>query len=64
VTLHARNTADVGASSGPAVRTGPEALDAELPTSIVDLRMLRAAYQASLAATSRVVQPSLLDFLR
>ena len=38
--------------------------NADLPKVIVDLQMQQTAYQASLAATSRVMQPSLLDFLR
>lgn len=38
--------------------------NADLPKVIVDLQMQQVAYQASLAATSRVMQPSLLDFLR
>lgn len=38
--------------------------NADLPKTIVDLQMQQTAYQASLAATSRVMQPSLLDFLR
>ena len=36
----------------------------DLPKVTVDLQMQQVAYQASLAATARVVQPSLLDFLR
>ena len=38
--------------------------NADLPKVIVDLQMQQIAYQAALAATSRVMQPSLLDFLR
>lgn len=38
--------------------------NADLPKVIVDLRMQEVAYQASLGATGRVMQPSLLDFLR
>jgi flagellar hook-associated protein 3 FlgL len=38
--------------------------NADLPKTIVDLQMQQTAYQASLAATARVMQPSLLDFLR
>ncbi|MFL6025000.1 MAG: flagellar hook-associated protein FlgL [Marmoricola sp.] len=38
--------------------------NADLPKTIVDLQMQQTAYQASLAATSRVMQHSLLDFLR
>ncbi|CUR62165.1 Flagellar hook-associated protein 3 [metagenome] len=36
----------------------------DLPRAMVDLKMQEVAYQASLAATARVLQPSLLDFLR
>lgn len=36
----------------------------DLPKATVDLQLQEVAYQASLAATSRVMQPSLLDFLR
>jgi flagellar hook-associated protein 3 FlgL len=38
--------------------------NADLPQVMVDLKMQETAYQAALAATSRVMQPSLLDFLR
>jgi flagellar hook-associated protein 3 FlgL len=38
--------------------------DIDLPKVIVNLQMQQTAYQASLAATSKVIQPSLLDFLR
>ena len=38
--------------------------NADLPKVIVDLKLQEIAYQAALAATSRVMQPSLLDFLR
>ncbi len=38
--------------------------DIDLPKTIVDLQMQEAAYQAALGATKRVVQPSLVDFLR
>ncbi|MGO4256959.1 flagellar hook-associated protein FlgL [Marmoricola sp. RAF53] len=41
-----------------------EVENADLPKVIVDLQMQQTAYQASLAATSKVMQPSLLDFLR
>ncbi len=36
----------------------------DLPKTLVDLKMQETAYQAALAATSRVLQPSLVDFLR
>lgn len=38
--------------------------NADLTKTTVDLKMQEVAYQAALAATSRVIQPSLLDFLR
>lgn len=38
--------------------------NADLARTAVDLKMQEISYQASLAATSRVMQPSLLDFLR
>ena len=41
-----------------------EVENADLPKTIVDLQMQQVAYQASLGATSKVIQPSLLDFLR
>ena len=36
----------------------------DLPKTIMDLQMQEVAYKAALGATARVVQPSLLDFLR
>jgi flagellar hook-associated protein 3 FlgL len=41
-----------------------EVENTDLPKTIVDLQMQQMAYQASLGATARVMQPSLLDFLR
>lgn len=38
--------------------------DADLAKTIVDLQLQEVAYQAALGVTSRVLQPSLLDFLR
>lgn len=38
--------------------------DIDLPRTIVDLQMQEVAYKAALGATARIVQPSLLDFLR
>lgn len=38
--------------------------NADLPKTMVDLQMQQVAYQASLGATARVMQPSLLDFLK
>ena len=36
----------------------------DLPRAMIDLQMNEVAYQAALAGTARVMQPSLLDFLR
>jgi flagellar hook-associated protein 3 FlgL len=36
----------------------------DLPKTIVDLQLQEIAYQSALSATARVIQPSLLDFLR
>lgn len=36
----------------------------DLPSAIVDMKMSEMSYQAALAATSRAVQPSLIDWLR
>ncbi len=36
----------------------------DLPQAMVELQMQEVAYQAALAATARVLQPSLLDFLQ
>lgn len=41
-----------------------EVENADLPRVIVDLKLQETAYQAALAATARVMQPSLLEFLR
>lgn len=41
-----------------------EVENADLPQVIVDLQMQEVAYQAALGATSRVISPSLMDFLR
>jgi flagellar hook-associated protein 3 FlgL len=41
-----------------------ETEDIDLPKTIVELQMQEMAYQAALGATSRVVQPSLVEFLR
>jgi flagellar hook-associated protein 3 FlgL len=38
--------------------------DVDVASAIVDLQMQQVAYQASLGATARVIQPSLLDFLQ
>jgi flagellar hook-associated protein 3 FlgL len=38
--------------------------DADLPRTLVDLQLQQVAYRSALGATARVMQPSLLDFLR
>jgi flagellar hook-associated protein 3 FlgL len=38
--------------------------DADLAKTITDLTNQEAVYKASLAASAKVVQPSLIDFLR
>jgi flagellar hook-associated protein 3 FlgL len=38
--------------------------DVDLPKAIMDLQIQQTAYQAALAATAKVIQPSLIDFLR
>jgi flagellar hook-associated protein 3 FlgL len=38
--------------------------NADLPEVVVNLQMQQTSYQAALAATARVMQPTLLDFLR
>lgn len=41
-----------------------EVEDADFPRTMIDLKVNEVAYQAALGATARVMQPSLLDFLR
>ena len=41
-----------------------EVENVDVAKAIVDLQMQEVAYQAALGATARVIQPSLLDFLR
>jgi flagellar hook-associated protein 3 FlgL len=41
-----------------------EVEDIDLPATVVDLQLQEVAYEAALGATARVLQPSLLDFLR
>ncbi|GGM60866.1 flagellar hook-associated protein FlgL [Dactylosporangium sucinum] len=38
--------------------------DIDLPKTITELSLQQTAYQAALAATAKVIQPSLVDFLR
>ncbi|NYG57017.1 flagellar hook-associated protein FlgL [Nocardioides perillae] len=41
-----------------------EVENTDLPKAMVDLQLQEVAYQAALAATARVMQPSLMEFLR
>jgi flagellar hook-associated protein 3 FlgL len=38
--------------------------DIDLPKTIMELQLQQTAYQAALGSTAKVIQPSLLDFLR
>jgi flagellar hook-associated protein 3 FlgL len=38
--------------------------DVDLPKTIMELQLQQTAYQAALSATAKVIQPSLMDFLR
>ncbi|GAB1694676.1 flagellar hook-associated protein FlgL [Krasilnikovia sp. M28-CT-15] len=38
--------------------------DIDLPKTIMDMQLQSTAYQSALAATAKVIQPSLLDYLR
>ena len=38
--------------------------DVDLPKAIMELQVQQTSYQAALAATAKVIQPSLIDFLR
>jgi flagellar hook-associated protein 3 FlgL len=38
--------------------------DIDLPATIMDMQMQQSAYEAALAVSAKVIQPSLMDFLR
>jgi flagellar hook-associated protein 3 FlgL len=38
--------------------------DIDLPRTIIDMQLQQTTYQAALSATAKVIQPSLMDFLR
>jgi len=38
--------------------------DVDLPKTIMELQVQQTSYQAALAASAKVIQPSLIDFLR
>jgi flagellar hook-associated protein 3 FlgL len=59
------NAAQAAIDTGNNLRTRlSEAEETDLPKAIVQVKMQEVAYQAALAATARVMQPSLVDFLR
>jgi flagellar hook-associated protein 3 FlgL len=58
----ARQTADDRVLSLKSTLSGVE--DIDLPKTILEQSMQQTAYQASLSATAKILQPSLLDFLR
>lgn len=68
VGARARRVEEAGIRAGDTELSLTNALaeieNTDLPRATVDLKMQEMAYQASLAATARVLQPSLLDFLR
>jgi flagellar hook-associated protein 3 FlgL len=41
-----------------------EVEDVDMARSIYDLNVAQVSYQAALGATAKVIQPSLMDFLR
>jgi flagellar hook-associated protein 3 FlgL len=41
-----------------------EVEDVDLPKAIMDMQLQQTSYQAALAASAKVIQPSLIDFLR
>ncbi len=41
-----------------------EVEDIDLPATIMEMQLQQTAYQAALSATAKVIQPSLVDFLR
>jgi flagellar hook-associated protein 3 FlgL len=41
-----------------------EVEDIDLPKTIMEMQLQETAYQAALSATAKVIQPSLVDFLR
>ncbi len=59
---HARQSADDHLLSLTSQLSDVE--DIDLPKTMTDLQLQQTAYQAALAAGARVVQPSLVDFLR
>jgi flagellar hook-associated protein 3 FlgL len=38
--------------------------DIDLPKTIMEMKLQETSYQAALAASAKVIQPSLIDYLR
>ena len=55
-----RNTADDISLRGNL----SEIEDVDLPKALMDMQMQQVAYQAALQTTAKVIQPSLVEFLR
>lgn len=60
--LDAQNSLKLDEQNLRAARTGIE--DIDLAQIVMELQMQEVAYQGALGATARVLQPSLMDFLR
>lgn len=59
--------AAIGSAADSELRLTASLSDVEnvdLPKATIELQLANVAYQAALGATSKVIQPSLLDFLR
>ena len=57
-----RGRVDEGMLDAQTALSNVESID--LPATVMQLQLQEVAYQAALSATSRVIQPSLVDFLR
>jgi flagellar hook-associated protein 3 FlgL len=57
-----RSRVDEGMLDAQSALANVESID--LPATVMQLQLQEVAYQAALSATSRVIQPSLVDFLR
>lgn len=64
-TVRLQNAQDAAADARLSLTSSlSETEDVDLPSTIVNLQMQQAAYQAALGATAKVLQPSLMDFLK
>ncbi len=53
-----------GTPRSPATGRLAQVEEIDLPRTVLELQTQQVAYQASLAATAKVIQPTLMDFLR